>query len=137
MDRAAVAAACVSVPESRIVVTHGTSTMIETAAVIAAAVAGEPGKKRRTEKRQVTHDWASIIFCRTERLAKLSQDELQRKIGSNERKKVDIDPPVLYSAYRRRLLNLGVRKHHCVTATAIKKDQTGRNNAINGVKRPR
>ena len=40
-DRQAILARCVEAPEDRIVVTHGTDTMVETAAVIAAGVAGK------------------------------------------------------------------------------------------------
>lgn len=40
-DRAAIAAAAHAAPESRIVVTHGTDTMTETAKVLAAAVPGK------------------------------------------------------------------------------------------------
>jgi L-asparaginase len=36
-DRAAILQACTAAPESRIVITHGTDTMVETAAVIASA----------------------------------------------------------------------------------------------------
>lgn len=39
-DRAAIAQACLDAVAQRIVVTHGTSTMLETAAVVAAAVQG-------------------------------------------------------------------------------------------------
>lgn len=40
-DRQIVAAACAAAPERRIVVTHGTSTMVETAAAVAEAVLGK------------------------------------------------------------------------------------------------
>lgn len=40
-DRALVVAACARAPESRIVVTHGTDTMVETARAIAAGVSGK------------------------------------------------------------------------------------------------
>ena len=40
-DRQAILARCLEAPEDRIVVTHGTDTMVETANVIAAGVAGK------------------------------------------------------------------------------------------------
>src|SRR5689334_1604351 len=40
-DRALIARSCVDCPESRIVITHGTDTMVETARVIAAGVHGK------------------------------------------------------------------------------------------------
>jgi len=40
-DRARIAAACASCPEDRIVITHGTDTMVETARVVAGAVTGK------------------------------------------------------------------------------------------------
>jgi L-asparaginase len=40
-DRGLIAQNCAQAPESRIVVTHGTDTMVETAAVIAGAVTGK------------------------------------------------------------------------------------------------
>jgi L-asparaginase len=40
-DRARIAETCRNSPETRIVITHGTDTMVETAAVIAAAVPGK------------------------------------------------------------------------------------------------
>ena len=40
-DRARIAAACREAPETRVVVTHGTDTMVETAAVLAREVAGK------------------------------------------------------------------------------------------------
>jgi L-asparaginase len=43
-DRQIVAAACAAAPERRIVVTHGTSTMVETATAVAAAIHGQAGK---------------------------------------------------------------------------------------------
>jgi L-asparaginase len=39
-DRAEIAAACLEAPESQVVVTHGTDTMVESGGVIAAALAG-------------------------------------------------------------------------------------------------
>jgi len=41
VDRAAIADACLRAPERRIVVTHGTDTMVETAAALAAALAAD------------------------------------------------------------------------------------------------
>jgi L-asparaginase len=43
-DRRAIADACLEAGESRIVVTHGTDTMVETARTLASAVAEERGK---------------------------------------------------------------------------------------------
>ena len=43
-DRRAIAAACLDAVESRIVVTHGTDTMVETAHALAAALAAGAGK---------------------------------------------------------------------------------------------
>ena len=43
-DRRSVADACVAAPETRIVVTHGTDTMVETARVLAAVLPGDSGK---------------------------------------------------------------------------------------------
>lgn len=40
-DRAAIALACLECPESRVVVTHGTDTIVETAAHLAGAVTGK------------------------------------------------------------------------------------------------
>lgn len=40
-DRAVVVAACAGAPEDRIVVTHGTDTMVETAAALASGVTGK------------------------------------------------------------------------------------------------
>jgi len=40
-DRARIAGACRRAPEDRIVITHGTDTMVETAAVLAAAATGK------------------------------------------------------------------------------------------------
>ncbi len=40
-DRALIVAACVAAPESRILVTHGTDTMVETAEALAAEVTGK------------------------------------------------------------------------------------------------
>ena len=40
-DRARIADRCLSCPESRIVITHGTDTMVETARALAASVAGK------------------------------------------------------------------------------------------------
>jgi L-asparaginase len=40
-DRARIAQSCVRCPETRIVITHGTDTMVETARVVAQAVSGK------------------------------------------------------------------------------------------------
>ena len=44
VDRHAIASACLSAAESRIVVTHGTDTMVETAGTLAAALPASTGK---------------------------------------------------------------------------------------------
>ncbi len=43
-DRQAIASACLGAAEARIVITHGTDTMVETAATLAAALPAEAGK---------------------------------------------------------------------------------------------
>jgi L-asparaginase len=47
-DRRAIADACLTAVESRIVITHGTDTMVETAQALAAAMDGPPGGVRKT-----------------------------------------------------------------------------------------
>src|SRR5581483_10856011 len=49
-ERRSIADACLESPESRVVITHGTDTMVETARVLAAAVSDGPAGSERYRK---------------------------------------------------------------------------------------